>query len=84
MKVINKYLDQMDTDHFHHIGFSTADVDIKKEFSNVKVSVSYNIVALLLLSDHLNPKITWIIERPGLAAFNKFHKDQTCLCISNC
>lgn len=36
MNLQNKYLDQLKTDNFHHLGFSTETRDVKKLFSDVK------------------------------------------------
>jgi len=36
MKLSNKHLEALEADHFHHLGFDTQSVDVKKEFSDVK------------------------------------------------
>ena len=37
LKLVNVHLDMIETDHFHHFGFNTANRDVKQLFSDVKV-----------------------------------------------
>jgi len=37
MKLNNSNLEKLEEDHFHHLGFSTTSVDVKKVFHDVKV-----------------------------------------------
>ena len=39
MKIRNPHLANIGDDNFHHLGFNTSSTDMKKEYSDVKVSL---------------------------------------------
>ena len=40
VKIGNPHLVSIEEDHFHHLGFNTSSTDVKKEYFDVKVSLS--------------------------------------------
>ena len=63
MKLTNKHLEALEADHFHHLGFDTQSVDVKKKFHDVKVNFfHYFVLNIPVVVNKVKLKSDWLMR----------------------